>query len=429
MDRMSRSIARAIPALALLASLACSGGSRPTSTRSADRRSAAEGGVRLPAAFNESYVFLRAKIADRNVLLLFDSGAGSTVLSPALVRELRLASRGRRVTFGLGTVAVQASAFEGVPVIIGGVTVEPPLVLSWEDPDLPRLGNERAVGIIGADLLAARILEVDWMDERVVAWDTSTAVRAYPGDQTLSLSIVQSLPVLSLTAHSRGHSRPFSAVVDYGSSGSLIVDGSATVLRALLADLQEVRPRRVVGVGGVVEGPEGRLDSLAFGDIVVRGALTFIDTAGMPTVALANAHGLIGTELLRRFIVVLDHAHRRAIFRPTRRIHVPFCRNLSGVCFERATLSAPPRVSFVEQRSPAGRAGLVTGDQLLTVDGVTASDLSDRELDARFDMPGVVHIVEVRRGATLRQPTTVPGRASRTPPRPPPPPVTIRWRL
>ena len=426
MEPMSRPLSRALPALLLLAALACGGGSRPASTA---ERGSVDGGVRLPAAFSESYVFVRAKIGDRPVLLLFDSGAGSTVLSPALVRELRLAPRGRRVTFGLGTVAVQASAFEGVPVTIGDLTISPPAVLSWDDPDLPRLGSERAVGIIGADLLAARILEIDWMDERVIAWDTATKIRAQPGDQMLSLAIVQSLPVLSLTAHSRGHSRPFSAVVDYGSSGSLIIDGGATVLRALLSDLQDVRPRRVVGVGGGVEGPEGRLDSLAFGDIVLRGALAFVDTAGMPTVALANAHGLIGTELLRRFIVVLDHTHQRAIFRPTRRIQVPFCRNLSGVCFERATLSAPPRVSYVEQRSPAGRAGLVTGDQLLTVDGVTASDLTDRELDARFDMAGIVHIVEVRRGATLRQPTVIPGRSSRNPPRPPPPPVTIRWRL
>ena len=389
------------------------------------------GAERLPAAFNESYVFLRATIRGRPALLLFDSGASSSLLSTRLVRELGLAERGRRVTFGLGATAVQASAYEGITVTLGRAEIAVPTVLTWNDIDLPMLGKERADGIIGADLLQARVVEIDWQDEVVLAWDSSTVVPQRTGDEVLRLDVVQSLPVVSMRVHTRDVADSLALVVDYGSSGSMILDGSTEIARRLSPALRDLRTRRVIGVGGSVDGPEGRLDSLTAGRHVLRSPLAFLDTAGVRAVSLARADGLLGTELLRRFRLVLDYAGGRAILRPTRRLQAPFCRNVSGICFERTLGTSTVRITYLEPRTPAARAGLALGDELLTLDGVPVTEMSDRELDLRLDIAGTMHSAEVRRGTTTTRaaaPTPPSARGRAAPPRPPIT-MTVRWRV
>ena len=387
-------------------------------------------GVRLPSAFSESYVFLRADIGGQPALLLFDSGAGATVLLPEVVARLGLAERGRRLTFGLGGTAPQARTYQGVTIRIGTDSVAVPAVVSWPEAELPSLGAEHAVGVIGADLLLARVVEIDWAAATVTAWDTATVLRTGSADDVVALSVSQSLPVLSLHAHTGTRVDTVPMVVDYGSSAALIFDGSADAGRRIAPAMREVRTRRLIGVGGAVDGPEGRVDSVAIGRQRIRAPLAFIDTAGVRSVSLAGAHGILGTELLRRFSVVLDYTRGRAIFRPTRRLTAPFCRNASGVCFERTSTSLP-RVAFVDQGSPAGRAGLLTGDILVTLDGVAAGELADREIDARLDQTGTSHVVEVRRGVSATGVTAVtasPQSARQRAPRPPAT-VLIRWRL
>jgi predicted metalloprotease with PDZ domain len=160
----------------------------------------------------------------------------------------------------------------------------------------------------------------------------------------------------------------------------------------------------------------------------MRFPLAFVDTGGVRTVSLAGAQGLVGTELLRRLSIVLDYRRERAILRPTRRLQTPFCRNASGVCFERAVTTGAARVSFLEPRSPAARSGLTLGDVLISVDGIPVTELSDRDIDARFDQSGAVHTVEVRRGPQTAGRPTTPTTRGRAAPRPPIT-VTVRWRL
>lgn len=420
-------------AAACLVSGAC-GGARAPEVASPP---AADGARRLPAAFGDGWVFLRATVGGRPALLLFDSGAGSTMLAPDLVARLGLARQGERVTFGLGMSAVRATAHAGTAVRIGDVVVEVPTVLSWADAELPSLDGERVTGIIGGDLLRAHAVEVDWSAAALTAWDSGAAPAARPGDETVPLAVVQALPVVTLRAVAGGRPVPVSAIVDYGSTAALVVDGASDAGRRLSTALRDVRGRRMGGVGGVVEGPEGRLDSLALGAQSFAGVPAFVDTAGLRTVGLADAQALLGTELLRRLTVVLDYAGGRMLLRAdaTRtgasRRTAPFCRNASGVCVERLA-SGQLRVGFVEPGLPAARAGLTAGDLLLSLDGLAASELfalSDAEIDARLDQPDMVHVAEVRRGAaTPRRPATSPPPTGRSRLPRPAPPLAVRWR-
>ena len=93
-------------------------------------------GVRLPSAFSESYVFLRADIGGQP--------------APEVVARLGLAERGRRLTFGLGGTAPQARTYQGVTIRIGTDSVTVPAVVSWPEAELPSLGADHPHRVLGA---------------------------------------------------------------------------------------------------------------------------------------------------------------------------------------------------------------------------------------------------------------------------------------
>ena len=91
----------------------------------------------------------------------------------------------------------------------------------------------------------------------------------------------------------------------------------------------------------------------------------------LPTGADIN----LGTPILFRFDLILDYSRGRAWFTPSATATTAPCtRGLLGVG---ATRRAPDRltVTFVSSHGPGHDAGLVVGDQIIAVDGVSIANL------------------------------------------------------
>jgi predicted metalloprotease with PDZ domain len=128
-------------------------------------------------------------------------------------------------------------------------------------------------------------------------------------------------------------------------------------------------------------------------------AIVTADTTETPSVALADAEGFIGTEVLRRFAVTLDFARRRALFEPNAIVRAPFCRNAAGVCVRAEAGRRGAEVVFVDPGSAAARAGIRPGFLILAVDGTAVGQLTIAEVDRLLERaPGL--LLEIVRSAT-----------------------------
>jgi hypothetical protein len=368
-------------------------------------------GLILPAVFTRHHAFIRATVGGTPALLLFDSGASATILSPRLVRRLGLAYRGRYVAFGIGEPVTGASQYEGTDIAMGPLAIRPETVLSWSDAGFPMYGRTIPDGIVGYDLLRSYVLMVDVHAGRIVAYDSSSAPQAVRrGGETLALRVTNGLPVVDIDVFA-GTLTPLAApavattlavVIDFGAGAGVQVSREASQRLGFPARLRDARARQMVGIGGTLELLEGLADSVRIAGAAIPNAIIAADTSTVSSVALADAHGFIGTEVLRRFAVTLDYPRGRAVFEPNAALRAPFCRNNAGLCVRSEASLRGVEVYFVDAGSPGARAGIRPGNLILAIDGTSVAQFTPGEIDRMLDRgPGAVLEV-VRSSAQFR---------------------------
>lgn len=369
-------------------------------------------GAALPAVFTRHHVFVRAIVGGEPALLLFDSGASATILSPRIVRRLGLAFRRRHVAFGIGELVTGASVHDGTDIRMGDVRIRPRTILSWPDAGFPRYGTSVPDGIVGYDLLRSFSVLVDVAGGRLIAFDTSASATATGhAARTIPLRVTNGLPVvrseLFVRAADTASARSSTAaglnlVVDFGAGAGLQLTRAASAQLALPARLRDVRNRQLVGIGGAVELPEGVIDSMRIAGGTVPDVPVASDTSAIPTVALADADGFVGTEVLRRFVVTFDYARGRAVFEPTSGLRAPFCRNAAGLCVRVGAAVRGAEVFWVDAGSPGARAGVRPGNVILAIDGTPVQHIGVVEMDRLLDRADGPMLEIARSAAQLR---------------------------
>ena len=101
--------------------------------------------------------------------------------------------------------------------------------------------------------------------------------------------------------------------------------------------------------------------------------------------------------MLERFQVTFDYTHKTAWLKPGSRYSKRDEFSLAGL--QLARFDGAVRAMNVLAGSPAERAGLQEGDEVLAVDGRTMKDWTFDALDAMLEhgVPGSQHKIEYRR--------------------------------
>jgi S1-C subfamily serine protease len=146
-----------------------------------------------------------------------------------------------------------------------------------------------------------------------------------------------------------------------------------------------------------------RLPELRLGDVTVRDVVGELSDATFGSFSDANYEGNIGSALLKRFVVTFDYARARMYLKAI----VPEPSDVGT--FDKSGMwlnaeSAGYVVTSLDERSPAGEAGLAAGDVITAIDGRAAQmrKLSDARATLR-DLPaGTVVRVDFKRGAARK---------------------------
>jgi hypothetical protein len=145
--------------------------------------------------------------------------------------------------------------------------------------------------------------------------------------------------------------------------------------------------------------PMGRVDRLELGDLVVPRPLVGFSQYTSGILTATEFDGVIGGELLRRFRVVYDYPGGAVFLEPTAALHAPFEHDMSGMfLIEDPEVRHRFLVHDVLEGSPASEAGLKIEDTVLSIDGVSAKQLSLDQVRSRLVGDGRVVRLAVRRG-------------------------------
>jgi len=154
-------------------------------------------------------------------------------------------------------------------------------------------------------------------------------------------------------------------------------------------------------VGGASRGDVGRLETFTLGSLTFRRPVaTFSrDTTGI--FAMQELDGIVGGEILKRHRVTFDYPHRRMILEPVASDE-SFEFDMSGMFLAtEAPEYSTIRVVSVQPGTPAAKANLQIGDELVSIDGLKTPGLKVDAARALFRTSGAHRLALRREGKLL----------------------------
>ncbi len=321
-----------------------------------------------------------------------DTGAGYLAVDDLLGRRLGIIDENRRSREAIDLAERPVPRFR-----MGSLDrnqVEPALTF---DASMVRDITDRPVlGLVGQQVYRDRALWIDYQQELIalvpaVPTDTVNAMRqslAALADLLSSRAVglpfqlagdAKVLVTVQLADASRdGRSEPLTMIVDTGSSKTVLFEdalgnrvrgvGNWRSMRGLHAPtLVGPAAARVAIVPWVsLDGKNDRVARIADTDVVlVESRLGDLLTR----VSGTQIHGLLGYSFLRHFRVAIDYPHRVLWLDPVPDLPVERPNEYSQIGVQVERREGVARIVAVASDSPAQKAGIRIGDELVAVDG------------------------------------------------------------
>ncbi|HAQ38001.1 MAG TPA: hypothetical protein DCQ58_05780, partial [Saprospirales bacterium] len=134
-----------------------------------------------------------------------------------------------------------------------------------------------------------------------------------------------------------------------------------------------------VGISGALIGTVGIVKKIGFSDFTFGEVITSLQDFDYITQEEASKtrNGIIGNDMLNRFTVYIDYSRNQIFLKPGKRYNKSFSYDKSGLIISAVGLDFNQYfIQAVVPDSPAEKAGLLSGDEILSVNSVSTSFLS-----------------------------------------------------
>ena len=360
--------------------------------------------IKAPFELYGNHILVAVRI---NNLLPFrfylDSGAGVNLINTRTAEKLGLKSRGS-VNIAANGGTGSGSFIENATVELGGVKAADQLVVSAPLEDLNEYAGRDVSGIIGNNFIKNFVVEIDYANQTLIFHDPKNYNLAAEPD-AVALKMRRGTPFVKAELSLDGKTViTDSFPIDTGSGGILSLNKPFAEKHRVL----QIVPKTSVsegaggaGLGGELRKTDVRISSIKIGkytlDQPVIGILE--DKNGK---SASPYIGLIGTDLLRRFTVVLDYQSERMLLEPNADYKEPFEIDLSGL--QLVAKGGDLKTIVIKQVRagfPAAVSGLREGDILVSVDSRSIDEFDLDKLSKMFRQNGSEYQLTVKRGSEL----------------------------
>lgn len=362
--------------------------------------------------------------------LVLDTGAGFLAVDGALAVTLGLAD-----SVSADEVGIAARVLPRLE--LGAAQIDQVAPVLTVDGDIVRRVTDRPVlGLVGQRLFAGDAVQIDYAAGRLalvpIARAGTAAGRGEGADaiaaSRASLEDVLEAAAVAVPFRLAGdgkivvearvsdprpprYSRWLTLIVDTGATKCVLFDRALAENAGRAREWRQLRGLSAPTLFGAASASVARVPEIELRAGHERVRLSGLDVAvihsdlsGVLSRATGEpVHGLLGYSFLRHYRVTIDYPHRvmwleRSIHpvdeRPNEYSHV-------GIQLERDDRAA--RVVGVAEGSPAARAEVEAGDELVAIDGAPASSLDIVTLSRRLEGPPGSDVTLIfRRGTTER---------------------------
>jgi len=262
--------------------------------------------------------------------------------------------------------------------------------------------GRRCDGLLGFDFHSRHVIEIDYARSVMTMHDPESYTPP-AGAIVVPLNLDTGWPIARGSIAVKGGTPiPCDLLIDTGVRFTLALFRPFSEKHKLY-ETPGTLHERVIGSGaaGLSHGDLCRVQTLTLGSASFANPIVAFsrDTSGV--FSMDGPDGILGGEVLRRHRVTFDYPHQRMILEPYPGKPAPFENDMSGMFLgSEAPEFRKIRVLAVNAQTPAAEAKLQVGDEIVSIDGRTSSNLTLDQARALLREP-VMRRLEVRRGTQV----------------------------
>jgi membrane-associated protease RseP (regulator of RpoE activity) len=349
----------------------------------------------VPIQVSENHVYLDVTLNGKGPFHFELDTGGANVIDPAVAKQLGVSSGGSTQVTGVGSASA-ASSFAVIKTLqVGNASIANQVFVVL--PIAKSLGMAHGMqmdGVIGYEVLSRFATTLDYANQKVEFHMPGTYTPS-PHATVIPIVLYGTQPQFACGIDKL----PTTCTLDTGARGSIsfftpFVEAHPSVVPAKLT----APGVNGFGVGGPHIGRLGRVQTLSFGGLTLRGLVGDYTTQSKGDLAMPFIGANVGGAIWKRFTMTLDYAALTVTLTPNADFDTSDHWDRSGVF-----LVNNGAITIIDVRTgtPAADAGLVKGDVIVSVNG--SSGLSLRQVRELLSAePGTVEhlVVESKDGAT-----------------------------
>jgi hypothetical protein len=314
---------------------------------------------------------------------ILDTGVRTSILTERAYSDILNLQYSRKYTIAGpgGEKMVDAYVTNNVSLDMPGVQGRghAMLVLDKDYLELRNYLGTDVHGILGYELFSRFIIAVDY-ERKTLTLMLPERFHEKRNYQWLPIQIEDTKPYVTVNLQMNDTtSVSAKLLVDSGASHGIFLETSSN------PKIQVPQPHVTSiigrGLGGVIYGQIGKINSIKLGKYEIPNVITnfpdpnsYIDTLKVSRTVFRN--GSIGGEILNRFTVIYNFPGEKIYLKKNSNYKKEFYFNLSGLTIRaKGARLKNFEITDIRENSAASRADITVGDRIISVNGVSASDL------------------------------------------------------
>lgn len=318
--------------------------------------------------------------------IVFDTGVGRTIITDLSNPKTILLNKGRKVKImGLGSKeSVEGILSKNNALSMGEISCESQEILFIPNNtiDLSSGMGYQINGVIGRSIFERFVVEINYINKTVKFYESKNFSRKIRrNEEVIPIELIDGRPYITAKVTIDGKQFPVKLLFDTGMSFALWLNPATNPnIKPSALSRHDVFGQ---GLSGAVMGEISRVEKFQIGNFEFNNVISaFPDASNIgDATAITNRNGSVGSDIFRRFNVVLDYQNKRIILSKNSSYKEPFLYDMSGIEVGSIISGLPMfRIVSVGNNTPASECGLMENDVLNSINGQYASTLSLNEI-------------------------------------------------
>ncbi len=364
--------------------------------------------ITLPFELVHNLIIIPAFVNDSDTLkFILDSGVSHTLITGLTENDSLSLKYSRQIKLhglGQGEPIEALHSFGNKLTLPGGaVGYNHDLLIPLEDIFyLSASMGTKVNGLIGFEIFNSFVVEILYSKRRINLYDPVW----YNKKNRRPLFGRRRQEKFPITIEDR---KPYMHTEVTGTDGKpvkakMLIDSGASHAISLYANTDEhiqvpknaFRSFLGIGLSGDIYGHIGRIENVKLGSFVLNEpVVSYPDAAAiLGVLESSKRNGSIGSDLLKRFNVVFNYYNKEVVLRPNQEYRKSFKYNMSGIEITTPFPGLPIyQIAKVRDNSPAIKAGIMQGDQIIRINGVSV---------AHFSMNDIIELFQSKPGRKIK---------------------------